>query len=159
MTTIALKDWVLAADGRTSWGKTSMSSARKIRVTDGHAFAVSGDVGLIPVFHRWLEAGADPLARPVIQYAGGDKPGMRALVIVLSAQPSMTIYDEDFLEVELSQEGYYAIGSGQDLALGAMAHGANAIEAVVAACAHDPHSGLPISWFNALTGETGVVHG
>lgn len=39
---------------------------------------------------------------------------------------------------------YLAIGSGQDFALGAMAHGATAEEAVWCACKHDPHSGGPV---------------
>lgn len=39
---------------------------------------------------------------------------------------------------------YYAIGSGSDFALGAMAHGATAYEAVIAAIAHDVNSGIPI---------------
>lgn len=51
-----------------------------------------------------------------------------------------------------SIDKYMAFGSGMDFAIGAMAHGANAIEAVAAACKHDDGCGGPIVAFNYRTG-------
>lgn len=43
---------------------------------------------------------------------------------------------------------YTAIGSGAMLALGAMAHGADAEEAVMAAAIHDKNTGGPVSVYH-----------
>ena len=82
---------------------------------------------------------------------------MRALVVRLGRPPVVGFYDEDFMLVGVNQAAYYAIGSGEGLAFGAMAHGAGAVDAVKAAICHDAESGYPISWINLITGEEGTA--
>ena len=42
MTTIALRDWILAVDGRCTWNHVYTVSEPKIRRGEGYVFAVSG---------------------------------------------------------------------------------------------------------------------
>jgi hypothetical protein len=53
--------------------------------------------------------------------------------------------------------GIYARGSGRELALGALSHGASALEAVRIAIHWMPSHAFPIEWFNVHTGEWGRI--
>lgn len=158
MTTIAYRNGMLAADTRSSMNGIAVSVRSKIFTGNGFAFALSGDVALLEVLKRWLTAGADQLNRPVITYAGGEKPNMRAIVVGTTGKISVSVYDEDFMLIEEDPKSYLAIGSGDRLAYGAMAHGATAIQAVQAACVHDPGSGLPIDWIDPMAGVAGRIN-
>ena len=48
------------------------------------------------------------------------------------------------VEVNLEDHPYYAIGSGSDVALGALATGASAKRAVEIACEYNVYTGLPV---------------
>lgn len=159
MTTVALRDWILAVDGVNTWNGSLVPTDLKIVHGNDYAFALAGDSVLVSALKRFLDAGADQKDRPVITFVGEQRPNMRALVVRIGEKPVVEFYDEDFLITAIDQSAYYALGSGERYAYGAMAHGAGAIDAVKAACAHDPHSAPPIYWFNCTTGETGVVRG
>jgi hypothetical protein len=126
-----------------------------------YAFAYCGDAVLGPVFNAFLSRGADPFERPQVAYVGGEKPNMRALTFlgVSSDALEIRIYDEDFLYMPEPAGSFIALGAGDGLAMGAMAMGASAVEAVKVACEHGASSGYPVYWLNVATGEEGVVHG
>lgn len=155
----------MAADGKSYMGGMLRPSANKIRRGSSsgraYAFAHSGDAALGPVLKDFLDKGADDFNRPVIVYAGSEKPSMRSLVVfgVGTDEPEVRFYDEDFLWVPERADVFSALGSGDALAIGAMAMGASAIEAVRVAIQHSSGSGYPIYWVNIATGEEGVVHG
>jgi len=53
----------------------------------------------------------------------------------------ITTYDENFFPINVGLVDFFASGSGQDLARGAMAYGATAKQAVEIACKYDLFSG------------------
>jgi len=157
MTTIAYRDGFIATDTCASWNGVVMSCPSKLVRGGGYVFALSGDVALRPIFKQWLDAGANTNERPVISYAGSEKPSARIIVAWIGEQPRIAIYDEDFLVCDHPLDSYCAIGSGEKLAFGAMAHGACAIDAVRAAAKHDPHTATPVDWIDITTAASGRV--
>ena len=137
MTTIAVRDGIMAADSATSAGNVRLgSTTKKIRrLSNGWLFASCGGTGDGCKLDRWIEEGMPRDSEPKVD------DGVLALAItpdgrVLHFDSSMIAYEID--------APYHAIGSGWELAFGAMAHGANAAEAVEAACMHDTGSHGPV---------------
>lgn len=131
MTTIAYRDGILAADGRTSIGSTIFTdNARKIiRLSDGALFALAGDVAYTGPM---LEALEDEAPLP-------DKDGAFTAIIV-ETSGALRFYEGagGFIAVD---DPFAAFGSGADFAYGAMEMGASAEEAVRVACRRDSGSG------------------
>ena len=141
MSTVVYRDGVLASDSRAygGSGQTSPGTKKKIhRLADGTRIGVTtASLGMAERFVAWVSAGADPDAWK------GDKPDLRAIIIKPDG------------EVFLSEDGLvfsgpiaceqYAIGSGASFAIGAMAMGATAEEAVEVAIRFDHHSGGPVT--------------
>lgn len=132
---------VLAADSKAYGGKyqTSPGAKRKAhRLSDGtRVGVVSSTIGMPERFVAWLDAGADP------KEWGEGSPDVRAIIV----RPNGDVF--------LADEGlhfsgpidceFYAIGSGSDYAMGALAMGANANRAVEIAAQFDPHCGAPVT--------------
>jgi len=141
MSVVAYRDGVLAADSRAYGGKwcASPGAKRKIhRLEDGTRIGItSGIVGMPERFLAWLAAGADPKAW------GEGAPDLRALIIKPGGEVFLVddgLHFSGPIECE-----FYAIGSGGDFALGAMAAGMPAREAVGIACQFDQHCGGPVT--------------
>lgn len=141
MTTIAYRGGILAADkqawlGRGETGHTTKTKIRRLK--DGSLIGVSSAiVGAGDVLMDWIDAGGDYADRPVVE--------MRDLVndfAILQALPSgtMKVWLDSFQPTVITAE-FHAIGSGSSYALGAMARGAFAVEAVGIACQYDNFSG------------------
>ncbi len=132
MTTIAYRDGVLAADGRMSQGHTVVTDkyTKVKRIPGGLAVAGSGDVTRLAAFVDWLMGGSEG-ARPSLKNCD-------ALVVYPSGK--VEAFDETG-SVILPKSGYYAEGSGRAFALGAMAMGADAREAVKVAARFDQGTG------------------
>jgi len=135
MTTIAYKRGILAADSQITAGNriiTSQNAVKIVRLSDGRLLGHCGQM-------RHM--------RPLIAYLEGDStryPDMEkdATAIVVHVDGRVELHfgrhpDEAFEE----EAEFYAIGSGSELALGAMAMGATAIEAVNVAIRFDTSSG------------------
>ena len=139
MTTIAYRDGVLAVDTAiTSDNGVCRGRVSKLRRTpSGLLFAICGQAGLSDVFSRWLEDGADPLQRPTLN----DKSDFAALVVFSDSR--VAAFSERFVAQFLIAD-FHAMGSGNELALGAMAMGASAEEAVRVACRFDVWSREPV---------------
>lgn len=129
MSTIAYKDGVLVGD-RGAWeGSTLVGHWRKVvKCADG---AVAGAVGNTTLVQEFLEWAAGPRADPPPSFGPGNGEGLlveqAGVVRVLEAR-------RRWLRLETP---LYAVGSGGQLALGAMLAGAGPEEALRLAARHD----------------------
>jgi ATP-dependent protease HslVU (ClpYQ) peptidase subunit len=132
MTTIACDGKSMAGDGqRNHLGTITSSTAEKIRrLSDGRIVGTSGDVSFGDSFVAWLDKGGD---QP--KYEGD--AGFAALI--LQPNGELLIGGQDCKMSVIEKP--YAIGSGMDLAIGAMDAGKSPLEAVIIASNRDPHTG------------------
>jgi len=140
MTTVAYKDGVLAADRAIS-GQGHIGSTRKVfrRKSDG---ALVGWCGTVSVCQRWVDwflAGE----RGVAPNLGTDEDSASHMLVV---RPNGGVEQHDRYGRAVFDAPYYAIGSGGDYALGAMAFGATARQAVAAAMKHDHMTGSGVQY-------------
>lgn len=149
MTTIAYKNGVLAADSLINYGTFSNGEINKIHVVsipedDGKRvrramMAVSGAVWVIEPLIEWIECGATQDEIP-------------HCLLVAANEFSCIMIDDEGIVWEFNNGfflkcgvQYHSIGSGQMFALGAMAAGIEAPEAVAAAMKHDKATGGAIT--------------
>lgn len=137
MSVVVYKDGVLAADSKAYGGKyqTSPGWKRKAhRLEDGtRVGVVSAVLGEPERFVAWLRAGGDPEAWK------GEKPDVRALVV--RPNGALFLHDESLTPSVPIECEFYAIGSGGEFAMGAMAMGADVEEAIRVAIRFDVNSG------------------
>jgi ATP-dependent protease HslVU (ClpYQ) peptidase subunit len=120
---------VLAADKQATQSdmRRTVTKIRKLR---GHLCAVAGDWDYAQDLFTWFEDGADARILPAFQKT--DQNWVAFLVItpdkrVLKYERSA--YPMDYTE-SVKKDGWYVFGSGRDYAVGALAMGATATEAV-----------------------------
>lgn len=129
MTTIVYRDGVLAADTRGYSGNhTPVGNKTKIfNLEDGSILGLSSPrPGLSEAFRDWLENGSDMNAIPKF-----DQFQISALRI--TSDGDIFYYDDSVYPSGPLRADYFAIGSGDHYAFGALYAGATAIEAVEAA--------------------------
>lgn len=128
MTTIAYKDGELATDSRvTENGNVYTDRQRKVhKLRDGRIVAWAGSLTDSKRFLAALRKGTHI-------------PKVDVNAIMLHPEGGVAVFDENtWLPMN---EPHYAMGSGADLALGAMDAGATAKEAVKIAIKRDTNSG------------------
>lgn len=135
MTTIAYRDGVLAADTLVAYTTYTNGYTDKIAYCGGHLVALAGAAFLRVPLEEWVTAGCNDADVPDVLLVHKDK--FQALIV--DEQGRCWEFDHGFLVQVKAQ--YTAIGSGGQMAMGAMAFGASAVEAVHAACQHDKNSG------------------
>ncbi len=136
MTTIAWDGRTLAADSRSASNDVVMSDRHTKVVRVGNVLAAAtGTAARCREFLAWVGAGmpGDPPANP---HPADKDWSYWGLVI---APHGAWVFQEPGIVPVTSP--YYAMGTGRDFALGAMAVGASATEAVRAAMRHDTCSG------------------
>lgn len=139
MTTIAYRDGVLVADTCANRGGVIFSGITKIvRLSDGRLAGAAGGAGYNGAFLRWCEAGCV-----------GDVPEAKAednnfdTGLIFCPDGELILYEPGG---HFSQRPpYYAIGSGKEIAAGALWAGASAEMAVMAAAEHDPYTRAPLT--------------
>jgi len=136
MTTIAWDGKTLAADTLITENGKRVGRCSKIENVNGILFGVSGGVEWLAAFRGWFLGGMK-----------GDRPAMKSGD---SAAQAIVIYKDRVLSLmpdgwDVMMAPFYAIGSGQDLAMGALALGHTAQDAVRAACMIDVYSGGEIT--------------
>lgn len=125
MTTIAYKDGVLAGD---SWSTLHGDPTQKIfKLDDGRLVGVSGDLSSAMFFIDFLKDEAE--------FTGGD---FNAIVIYPNGDAYF--YGERGFPLTIGRK-FMALGTGSAYAMGAMAQGATAEEAVAIAIDMDESSG------------------
>lgn len=134
MTTIATDGRSMAGDGqREIHGTIVIRDAQKVRrLSDGRIVGTAGDVAFGMAIVEWLEDGGDP---PKLEDGG--------CVLVLT--PAGEVFHIDKYCKLLPVQVPVAIGSGMDMAIGAMEHGASPFEAVTIAARRDPGTGGEIA--------------
>lgn len=137
MTCIAYRHGELAADSAGSSGGTFDGGCTKIvRNKKGDLAGASGEAVYHAAFIAWFlrgEKGAPPDAVRHGDAAGSSKG------LIIRRKGTIEVYE--FTGKYFVEAKYYAIGSGRDIAFGAMHAGASARQAVEAAIAHDTSCG------------------
>lgn len=141
MTTIVYKNGIMAADTREVSGQTArrctklFKFGRTIIGTAGDSFA-----GM--VFVDWWGRGRPENDRPDLTNLDMDED----FECLVWHDAKLYVVNRLMLLVEVSLEDYpfYAIGSGSDVALGALSMGASAKRAIEIAADFDVNTGLPV---------------
>lgn len=154
MTTIAYRDGVLASDTRAYAGQSQpIGNKQKIyRIKDGSAFGVSTpQPGLSEAIRDWFAECKHPDHEPALNGDAGFD------MLEITKDGHVYFYHNSFRPTGPLSADYFAIGSGAEYALGAMAAGASAADAVAAAGFHDVWTGpivQQIVVFEPVTEET-----
>lgn len=132
MTTIAYRDGVLAADSLISSGTMRAGHMTKIaRCPAGWIGGVSGGLEAISLFAEWLRTGRVGECPSLGENSDGVLVRPDGTVFYVGPRGSLSQVRADFV----------AIGSGEKVAVGAMAMGADARRAVEVAAEHDTATG------------------
>lgn len=136
MTTVAYRDGVMAGDTMTSSGGTLIATRSKVHVIGGHLVGTAGEAAMALMFLEWFAINHTPgrrrQARPP-HWPTGD----RFEAVTVGADRVVTHWSDRLHPIVLSAR-FHAIGSGLQLAFGAMAAGATAAQAVKIAMQFDP---------------------
>ncbi|WP_332823278.1 hypothetical protein [Stutzerimonas kunmingensis] len=133
MTTIAIKDGVVAVDTQATGGSYAFRIQKIARLPDGGVAAMAGSAAEGYAALRWLVDGEK-----------GDGPDIAGSVILI-VRPDKTIWvaDSQWPAFPILDDSY-TTGCGQDLARSALARGSGPVEAVAEACEMDAFSSGPI---------------
>lgn len=136
MTTIAYRDGVLATDSGVQSGSTRVGTTQKcFKAKDGSLLAFAGNANLGTDVKEWIETGLKLDRVPDTEDRG----------TIVWIKPDGTIWCIDGGGLPYPVEApFYAEGSGEDFAYGAMAAGANAMQAVEIAKHFDSNSSGPV---------------
>lgn len=150
MSTVAWDGKVLAADRQATNYDCAQPCSKIKRLKDGTILAVTGGYAEGLLMMQWYEDGGKPFEYPKFQE---DKDDWCRLIAV---SPSGEIFEYERRPIGMRfPSGPRAWGSGRDYALGAMAAGASAIQAVEIACRFDINSGCGVESFE-LGGRNGI---
>ncbi len=133
MTTIAWDGKTLAADRRVNFSGISDAQTTKIVKTDKGLCGAAGITSLCSAFKRWFEAGEE-----------GEHPSLKvdneiSTAVIIRPDGRMFLYDSyGWSEIYAK---HYAMGSGWEIAIGAMKAGKTAEEAVLIAAKLDGNTG------------------
>lgn len=135
MTTIAYRDGVLAADTAATAGSSITGQMTKVYAGSVWIVAATGRADDVPRAFRYADASAEEGAK--LEFSND----FAALLVERATGRVMQFEGEEMFEIRAP---FYARGSGRDFALGAMAMGATADEAVRIACRYDCYSREPV---------------
>jgi 20S proteasome alpha/beta subunit len=132
MTTIAYRAGILASDTAQTFNSMRIGTMQKIaRRSDGTLVGAAGDASYVTTLMKWAKSSAK--GNPPLPVNDGGTG------LIVSPRGKITLVDDGGLSTCKAE--YIAIGSGGEMALGAMGYGASAEEAVAVALKHDCHSG------------------
>lgn len=143
MSTVAWDGKMLAADKQSTSSGTIGSCCKIYKLVNGDVIAFTGSISGGMFLKKWYEDGADPKTYPEFQ-SNPDKWGS---LIILKASGEIVHYEEYPVEIPVLGK-FWAWGSGRDNALGAMAFGANAAEAILIAAQQDSGTGGGVDCFS-----------
>lgn len=145
MTTIAYKDGKLAFDSKVTAGGTHTGFMTKGKKTSKFLIAGCGSCEDLQAFIDWMDAGGVVADKKLFGLADREVD-MAALVV--NKKNMVFHYEGRLYPYEVNSE-YHAMGSGADFALGAMASGSSAQQAVRIASKLDTSTGgvvKELSW-------------
>lgn len=161
MTTIAYKNGIMAGDRNINTDDMLLETADKIfriksPLTPNHAqiIGLAGDMADIALCVEWMNSNQAPELKGALQLPpalqSSDRGGFVAIVITGRGILYTTASDV----FNKTKAPFYAIGTGRRLALGAMAAGATAEEAVRIASQFDVYTGSEVDTLQALPHNT-----
>lgn len=139
MTTVCYRDGVLATDSLVTANGGVAGAARKMRVlSDGSVMAHGGVLADAVLVFDWVEKGEKPKDKPVV--------GAECFEAVRVYPDGRIVWYSGHLTTYSYREhrGFFAFGTGEHFALGALAAGATAEEACRIACEFDVKSAEPV---------------
>lgn len=134
MTIIAYRDGVMAADTCATDG--FLTNCLKLYKKQGHVIGFCGDVAQAMVFVDWF-FNQKKNRKPDLAQEGE----WEAMIL---NKDGVTTWDKSLRPLPISDD-FYAIGSGSQLAMGAMEAGATAEEAALIACKRNPYCRAPVT--------------
>lgn len=155
MTTIVCDGHFMAADSGLSYNGMLLGDANpqkiwcaKWRPAGFSFFGTTGDMGDGLLLKRWIEAGGSGQAQIA-------EPDLGASFCALEWYDGMLFAWDCRAIPLLTNWKQWAIGSGSQVAMGAMLAGAGAIQAARYACKIDDGSSMPVNWINMIDGTGG----
>ncbi len=146
MTTIAYRDGIMAADSKISDRGCYVGSTQKIfRADDGTIGGMAGCLGDLGIFRDWLLSGR-------VGPCEFMDDSSEALFVTPDGRVWNAFHGGRIFEI--TGPSYFAAGSGFRIALGAMAAGASAAEALRICCDLDSETRTPI-WVERIAGIDG----
>ena len=137
MTTIAVRDGVMAADTIGHNAEKLCRSKKLFRISNGEVIGFTGVWMDGKLFVDWYDKGADRDKPPQWRTQGDEKVDFKALVLTADG-----VYEWSYeLVADQVLDDFWAIGSGSPAALAAMHCGQSAQEAVYIAMRIDPYTG------------------
>jgi 20S proteasome alpha/beta subunit len=145
MTIIVYRDGVMASDSRITDNGIVRGSVSKIfRAPDGTLVGASGEHGAARRFERWFHA-QRPEEIP-LEFDPKTEPGMFAAIVVRPDRSTWLVdHRGTFFPIEAD---FICEGSGREIAMGACAMGAAAVEAVLIAIQYDTGCGGEVQVLN-----------
>lgn len=140
MSVVAFDGITIAADRQCSAGDLILRTTKIRRLSSGDVLAWTGTLENGLTLADWYEKGADPKLWPTFQASDS----WCRLILVSKGRA----YSYEQLPVkQLVEDRFAAWGSGRDLAMGALAMGATAVEAVKVASRLSSSCGLGVESF------------
>jgi ATP-dependent protease HslVU (ClpYQ) peptidase subunit len=141
MTTIVYKNGIMAADTQETWDGRARRCTKLYKVGDS-IIGTAGDSFTGMLFVDWFSRGRADDDVPDLTHLDADED----FYCLVWFKEKLWVVNRLFrmVEVELDDYPYYAVGSGADVAHGALAMGASAKRAVEVAADFDIHTGLPV---------------
>lgn len=150
MTTIAYRDGILAADSQSTTGNLMLGRSDKIILAGDFVLAMSGKIWCQKPLTDWLanqDGTPDTYPKELITENGKDF--LFDAFVLKDGQP-FEIINGHLIPLKIQ---YHACGSGWEVAVGAMAGGASALEAVKITATVDVYTSGPYSTYNVKTGN------
>lgn len=123
MTVVAWDGKTIVADRQVTNSDLARPTSKLRRLSSGEVISGTGNSQVCIMLMDWYEAGAKKEDWPAVQQTED-----LAVLVVASAE-GLKFYDRFPVALSVETE-FYAFGAGRDYAMGAMAHGASALEAV-----------------------------
>jgi hypothetical protein len=143
MTIIAFDGKSLAADRLADDNGTKKLTTKIKRLSNGDIAAGSGVSWQLALLQKWYLEGQDPEKWPPRQYPETEWPSR----MIIATKGEILTYELGPIPNKL-ENAYYAWGSGQDYAMGALAMGATAKRAVEIAGELSTTCGLGVDVFD-----------
>jgi hypothetical protein len=142
MTVIVWDGQRLVGDKQATEGGILQTVTKVRKITSGKhkgwLIGAAGATAQCNMMMGWFEAGADPNKFP---HALQKEDGFAAHMIAIS--PQGVVHKYEFVPFPIIfEDTFYASGSGRDLAIGALAMGADAVRAAEVACTYCSECGV-----------------
>lgn len=139
MTIIVWDGHTLASDKQVTTNGLRRKVTKIFKIRD-HLVGFSGDFDLAQSLKYWFQSGADIEKYPTFQSDSDKFVGM----LVITPNREILKYERSPHPIHMTENKTYALGSGRDFAIGAMAMGADALDAVRITSMYDSGCGLGV---------------